>query len=114
MRTNKPIPIYIRDDETEPYRRATTFGGVRPFIREMKAGSAVLFPFSEKNAVKMACSLLRKNEGLRVKGEVRYLGAGKFIEVKCFQIKKKKPIDYGYVLQQKPRIKSLRSREGLP
>ena len=28
MRTNKPIPIYIRDDETEPYRRATTFGSI--------------------------------------------------------------------------------------
>lgn len=86
MRTNKPIPIYIRDDETEPYRRATTFGGVRPFIREMKAGSAVLFPFWKKNAVKAACSLLRKNEGLQVKSEVRYLGAGKFIEVKCFPL----------------------------
>lgn len=81
MKKNKPIPIYVRDNENEPYRRATTLGGIKPLIRKMKVGSGILFPFWEKNTVKAACSLLRKNEGLQVKSSVRYKGMGKFIEV---------------------------------
>lgn len=81
MKKNKPIPIYVRDNENEPYRGATTFGGIKPLVREMKIGSGILFPFWEKNTVKATCSLLRKNEGLKVKGSVRYKGMGKFIEV---------------------------------
>ena len=46
-----------KDSETEK---------VMPAIREMAVGDHILFPFDFREAVRTACSILRRNEGLNV------------------------------------------------